>query len=62
MTCAYSAGKGFDVAEEQCGHLTWGGQTWRVESEPVPVDEDGESVLFEVWVKRGEGIGKSSEG
>ncbi|MBT2412679.1 hypothetical protein J7I94_19290 [Streptomyces sp. ISL-12] len=48
------------MAEEQRGELTWGGQTWRVESAPVPVDEDGESVLVEVWVKRGESIGDTT--
>ncbi|AKZ59197.1 hypothetical protein SAM23877_6152 [Streptomyces ambofaciens ATCC 23877] len=50
------------MADEQRGHLTYGGQTWEVETAPVFVDEDGDSILVEVWVKRGESIGKSSEG
>ncbi|PPS86459.1 hypothetical protein [Streptomyces sp. MH60] len=50
------------MTDEQRGHLTYGGKSWEVESAPVVVDEDGESLLLEVWVKRGESIGKSSEG
>jgi membrane protein implicated in regulation of membrane protease activity len=60
MTTAYSRG-GVAVVEEQAGSLTYGGRTWRVEAEPVVVEEDGDSVLVEVWITRGEGIGESSE-
>lgn len=41
------------------GWLIYKGKAWRVESEPVVVEADGDSELVEVWVKRGEGIGKS---
>lgn len=44
--------------ESTDGVLTWRGQTWRVESEPTVVETDGDSVLLEVWVKRGESIGE----
>ncbi|WP_425837440.1 hypothetical protein [Streptomyces fractus] len=38
--------------------LVYAGQRWDVESEPTVVESDGESVLVEVWVKRGEGGGQ----
>jgi len=44
------------------GTLSYGGQTWRVTSSPEVVDSDGDDVLVEVWVRRGEGDGKSREG
>lgn len=36
--------------------LTYDGKVWHVESEPVVVESDGDSVLVEVWVRRGEDI------
>lgn len=41
--------------------LTYRGTTWRVQSEPVVIESEGDSDLVEVWVTRGEGIDESSE-
>lgn len=47
-------------AEDE-GRLTYRGTTWRVQSEPVVIESDDGSDLVEVWVKRGEDIGKPGE-
>lgn len=40
--------------------LVYRGTVWRVESAPVVIDTDGAAELVEVWVRRGEDIGKPS--
>jgi len=43
------------------GCLTYGDQSWVVQSEPEVIEEDEGSQLLEVWVtKEGEDGGKSS--
>lgn len=46
------------MADEQGGTLRYGGQTWKVVSEPEVVETDGDAELIEVWVRRGEDIGE----
>lgn len=46
-------------SQDDDGLLTYRGMTWRVQSEPVVIESGDGSDLVEVWVKRGEDIGKS---
>jgi membrane protein implicated in regulation of membrane protease activity len=43
------------MADQQYGTLTVDGTTWRVVSPLEVIDTDGDSVLVEVWITRGEG-------
>lgn len=43
------------------GTMTINGTTFEVE-EATPVDVQEDSVMYEVWVKRGDGNGESGEG